>query len=187
MNIVYPTVPSENGDWFVKSDYWKRWARCLVRMDETHDEAIDVSIEPLNFVDPEHANRYSSYEVDRLLEVRIRVHRTHNPEYCFKKELPGDKAKYVQALVGDELAHFFLHEDIFAEIDHDKLARYDHVSNWPWGGGIPFVMVCKDRDKYPQLVKHWVQVMEKEVHYLKVQDEDMIRRYNEYLKKEPAQ
>lgn len=186
LKTILPSVASANGNWFNKSDYWFRWSRCLVRADG-NDRAIDISIEPLNFVDLDHAKRYSDYELNKFLEMRIRQHRTYQPEHRFSMELPGGTADYVKQLVGEELFNFLIHEDILSEIDMEKLAYYDRCDNWPWGGGIPFAMVCKDRDKYPLIINHWIKVMEKEVHYLKVQDDDMIRRYNDYLKQEPAQ
>lgn len=183
----FPELTSANGDWFVNSSAWMRWSRCLVRMDDTLNEAIDISIEPMNHVPLEQDKRFSDYELDRLLEMRIRCHRTHNPEHRFSKQIPSSLASYISKLLGEYYYNFLMHEDIFEELDHDKLAYYDRCSNWPWGGGIPFAMVCRDRDKYPLIINHWIKVMVKEVHYLKVQDDDMIRRYNDYLKQEPAQ
>jgi hypothetical protein len=184
---VYPSVVSENGDWFVKSDYWKRWSRSLVRMEGEIREAIDISIEPLNFVPVEPEKRTSNYEIDRLLEMRIRCHCTINSPEGFSMGLPHPVGPYVQKLVGDYFYHLLMHEDLLGEINHDKLAYHDITKNWPWGGGIPFAMVCKDRDKYAPVLEHWFKVMEKEPKYLEVQDEDMLRRYNQFINKEEAQ
>lgn len=181
------SIASKNGDWFVKSDYWKRWSRCLVRMEGEIREAIDISIEPLNLVSVDPEKRSSSYEIDRLLEMRIRCHRTPNNPGGFSKEISDGLHGYIQALVGEYLCHLLLHEDLLSEIDHNKLAYYDITKNWPWGGGIPFAMICKDRDKYAPVLEHWFKVMEKEPIYLTVQDGDMLTRYNQFINKEEVQ
>lgn len=183
---TFPEVTSNNGNWFVNSSAWLRWSRCLVRMDDTLNEAIDISIEPLNHVPLDQDKRFSDYELDRLLEMRIRCHLTVDKQHRFSKEIPATLASYLSKLLGEYYYNFLMHEDILSEINHDKLAYYDSCSNWPWGGGIPFAMVCNDPDKYPQIMEHWFKVMDKEPHYLRVQDDDMIRRYNLFINKEQS-
>lgn len=178
-NLFPPDTRSKNGDWFVRSSYWARWSRSLIRMGLDSETATEISLEPMNYIEPDPTKRLSDYELDRLLEMRIRCHRTHEGNDRFTKILPGGTVGYIQAVVGEYFTNLLLHEDLLSEIDNSKMAYYDNCSNWPWGGGIPFAMVCKNRDKYPEVMEHWFKVMDKEGHYLRVQDDDMLRRYNE--------
>ncbi len=158
-------IISENGDWFHFSGYWGVFSRCLCRMGGKFHEAIDVSLTPINV-----------WEWEELKQVRIRKHRTTetNP-FAFAHSFPKVHYDHLVEKVGETIARLLVHEDLLAEIDMSLFRHMDRV--WGWGGGVPFILVCKERDRYPELLEHWFTVLDNESAYLKSMDEDMMQRY----------
>jgi hypothetical protein len=121
------------------------------------DRAIEVNVTPIN----------PSFEGvwEKMKEVRIRDHMTSERADRFSHELCGGTAKRLLDEVGEEFYETIVHADLLADIDQE---RWKTVDGWHWqGGGIPFILVCKDPSKYPHLVKHFVNVMLKDDYWAK--------------------
>lgn len=136
---------SRNKDWFVSSSAWggKR-SRVLQRMGGRFHQSIDVSIEPINHTDREWSE---------LAKVMIRYHRTHEDKDRFNHVISDGGYTCLVHHVGERVADVIVHEDLLAEIDEHKLKTVHR--QWNWGGGVPFILVCKEPTKYPELIEFW--------------------------------
>lgn len=137
---------SRNKDWFVSSSAWggKR-SRVLQRMGGRFHQSIDVSIEPLN---------HNKREWSELAKVMLRYHRTHEEDKGRFNHVISDAGfDTLVRYTGERVADIIVHEDLLAEIDEHKLKTVHR--QWSWGGGVPFILVCKEPTKYPELIEFW--------------------------------
>ena len=137
---------SRNKDWFVRSSAWLYTSRALQRMGGTFPVAIDVSVTPLNY-------DHSGWR--KLGEVRIRYHGTAEDKGNFFHVIQNSIYDTLVAAMGKTIADVLIHEDLLPQIDRNKLAVIR--KKWTWGGGYPFVLICKDPHRYPELIEFWQQ------------------------------
>lgn len=137
-------VKSENGDKFRYNGYWGTHSRVL-REPEGDKSQVEVTVFPSNHNFP--------YAWIEIAELRIRSHRTA-PGASDRTYDELDDELQIQTRVTPEIANVLIHDDILSEIDNDK---WDEVRRkWRGGGGIPFILICKDPSKYLFLVEPWL-------------------------------
>lgn len=139
-------IKSNNGNLFRYCGYWGTYSRLL---QEQGDDKPQVEIT----IVPKHPDfLYSWYDV---AEVRIRKHRTApGLSDRISDEIDEDLLSRPTTRVGLEVTELLLHTDILSEIDDEKWVEVDR--KWRGGGGIPFILICKDPSKYLFLVPYWL-------------------------------
>jgi hypothetical protein len=165
---------SRNKDWFVSSSAWlgKR-SRVLQRMGGKFHQSIDVSIEPIN---------HTAQEWQDLAKVMIRYHRTHEEDKGrFNHVISDANFDCLVRNVGERVADIIVHEDLLPEIDEHKLKMVHR--QWHWGGGVPFILVCKDPTKYPELIEFWKQY--RNLHHYAHLFKDLFEQYDKWLASDP--
>lgn len=136
-------------DWFVKDNYWNHYSRALQRMGGTFDKAIDVSVEPIN---GDFENEWEG-----LKEVRIRVHTTLDKGDVFRHHFPDHIESNLIEMIGPEITKNLLHDDLLKEIDWKKFKKIDAAHTG--GGGIPFILICRNPTKFPHLRSYWAKLL----------------------------
>lgn len=140
-------VKSENGNKFRYSGYWGTHSR-LLREPKDDQSQVEVTIFP--------SNSDFLYSWISITELRIRAHRTApgGGDRTYE-ELDDSDVFKIKAHVSPEITNVLLHTDILSEIDNDK---WDEVKRkWRGGGGVPFILICKDPSKYLFLIEPWLR------------------------------
>lgn len=139
-------IQSENGDKFRYSGYWGTHSRILQGFEDDKSQ-VEVTIYP--------SNSDFLYAWVAISEVRIRSHRTApGGGDRIYGELDDSDAFKIKAYLSPEITNVLFHTDILSEIDNDKWE--DVTRKWRGGGGIPFILICKDPSKYLFLVEPWL-------------------------------
>lgn len=143
---IMPGTTSRNKDWFSYCAYWGTENRVLQRMGGNFNQAIEVTITPIN---PTMEGVW-----ENLARVMIRYHFTHpTARDKFYHVIGNRTVENLVKAVGRQITDVLLHDDLLNEIDQDKLRAVDKA--WQSGGGLPFILICKDPSKYLFLVDVW--------------------------------
>lgn len=158
-------VISDNKDWFNRSNYWGNSNRVLIRMGGKYREQVEVSVSPVNNFDGDWRD---------LALVRIRTHATVSKDHFSHAISPAIWNDLVEH-VGEEIANILVHTDLLGEIDPDEHKKYQRT--WSAGGGIPFILLAKDRSKFAVLLEPLFGLLDREPYYLKLMDDDILTHY----------
>lgn len=132
-------------DWFVNSSAWFNWSRVLQRRGGTFEKGIEVSVSPIN------------RDWEALKEVRIRVHSTSETNDRFHHHFPDSIGEDLLANVGKEITHTILNGELLREIDWPKFKLLD--KEYLGGGGLPFILICRNPKRYPELRQYWKELL----------------------------
>lgn len=131
-------------DWFVRYNYWAKWARCLQRMGGDFKYAIDIDIEP--------GNDFPG-DIDHLKQINLRKHTTYETPKNFKHDFPNYVYNDLVNCVGHEYAQFIIDYPILESL---KPGALDRMDSWNQaGGGVPFILITKEPFKFKFLLDDW--------------------------------
>lgn len=142
---------SKTKDWMRYCSYWHTWDRVLLRRGGTQNEypiQYEITLTPING---------DAGDWEELLQVRLRGHRTDTSKDRWTHHLPDGVHQILTDKFGEEVADFFIHADIYSNVDWDK---YKEVNKyWSGGGGIPYMMIVKDNPDFvipSRILEYWV-------------------------------